>query len=152
MRQTPCPIPWVGLSPTPPVHAPPIPLGATHDGCAALPTQLCLVLVSPHHEPFGCLKDPRYPFPAFIAAVDHSAFSTPNTKGECSVDPPVARNPLRSLAMYLCQVLNYPRRLGFSPSANVPNISRLGRVILPWVLLPDWVIAPSFAVPRPLQK
>ena len=36
-------------------------LGTTHDGCAALPTQLCLILVPLDHEPFGCLGGPPVP-------------------------------------------------------------------------------------------
>ena len=52
-------IPSVGFSSTPPVAPPPpVPLGIPHDGCAALLAQLCLILVSPLHEPFVCFKDP----------------------------------------------------------------------------------------------
>ena len=48
-------IPLVRFSATPPVAPPPpIPLDTTYGGCAALPTQLSLILVSSHHEPFGC--------------------------------------------------------------------------------------------------
>ena len=36
----------------------------------------------------------RYHLPSFFAATCHSAVSTPNTNGECSVDPSVARNTL----------------------------------------------------------
>ena len=71
------------------------------------------------------LRTPRYHSPAFFAAVGHSAVSAPNTKGECSGGPLVARNPLRSSTMHICQVLNCPPGLGFSPSAIVPNITRL---------------------------
>ena len=60
-------IPLVTFPPTPPVAPPtPIFLGTTHGGCAALPTQLCLILVPPCHEPFGCFKDPRIPLPRFF--------------------------------------------------------------------------------------
>ena len=57
-------IPSVRLPSTPPI-APPRsnPLGATRGGFLALSTQLCLNLVPPHHEPFGCFKDPIVPFP-----------------------------------------------------------------------------------------
>ena len=60
----------------------------------AVPNQLNLILVPPHHEPFMVpSRTPRYHFPAFFAVVvDHSADSTPNTKGASSVDPSVARN------------------------------------------------------------
>ena len=52
----------------------------------------CVILVPPHHEPFGCFKDPPVIlFLVFFAAVDHSAVSTPNTKEESSVDPSVAQ-------------------------------------------------------------
>ena len=61
----PPPIPLVGFPSTPPpVASPsPLPLGTTHGGCVALPTQLCLILVSPCHEPFGCFKDPSVSLP-----------------------------------------------------------------------------------------
>ena len=107
-------IPLVGFPPTPPVAPPPpIPLDTGHGGCAVLSTQLCLILVPPHHEPFGCFEEHR------------SAVSTPNTKGARSADPSVTRNSLRSSTM-LCQVLNRPPGPGFSPPANVPNITRQG--------------------------
>ena len=68
----------------------------------------------------------RYHFPASFAAVDRSAVSIPNTTGECSVDPSMGRNSLRSSTMHLCQVSNCPPGLGFSPPAIVSNITRLG--------------------------
>ena len=58
--------PWSGflplllLSPLPPF---PWALPTTHGGCAALPTQLCLIPVPPHHEPFGYFEDPPVPPP-----------------------------------------------------------------------------------------
>ena len=105
---------------------PPFPLGITHCGCAALPTQLGLILVPLYHEPFGCFEDTRYHFPASFAAVDHSPVSTPSTKGDCSVDPSVARNSpeVFDYCMHLCQVL-CPPGLGFSPPAIVSNTTRL---------------------------
>ena len=52
-------VPLVGFYATLPVAPPlPIPLDTTHGGCAALSTQLSLILVPPHHEPFGCFEDP----------------------------------------------------------------------------------------------
>ena len=84
----PAPIPLVWFPSTPSVAPPaPIPLGTTPGGCAALLTRLCFSLVSRHHEPSGFFKEPsvRYHVPAFFAAVDQSAVSTPNTKGECCV-------------------------------------------------------------------
>ena len=68
-------------------------------------------------------RTPRYHFPAFFDAVDHSAVSTPSTKGASSVDPSVARNSRRSSTMDLCQVLNCPPCFGFSPSAIISNIA-----------------------------
>ena len=80
----------------------------------------------PHHGPFGCFKDPPVPLPRLFAAVDHSAVSTPNTKGASSGNLSVARISLRSSTMHLCRVLNYPPGLGFFPPAIVPNITQLG--------------------------
>ena len=42
---------------------PPIPLDTTRGERAALPTQLCIILVPLHHEPFGCFEDPPVPLP-----------------------------------------------------------------------------------------
>ncbi|CAN0356244.1 unnamed protein product, partial [Laminaria digitata] len=64
--------------------------------------------------------------PAFFAAVDHIAVSTPNTKGERSVDPSVAQNALRSSTRHLCHVFHCRPGLGFSPPAIVPKITRRG--------------------------
>ena len=113
--------------------------------CAALPTHLNLSQVPPlAMNRSAASRIPRCHFPAFFAAVDHSAVSTPNTKGASSVDPKAARNSLRSWTMRLCQVFNCPPGLGFSPSAIVPGITRR--------TLPAWVIARFFAVPRPPQR
>ena len=71
-------------------------------------------------------KIPRYHSPAFFAAVDHNAVSTPNTKGATSVDPTAARNSLRFWIMHICQVSNCPPGLEFSPPDIVPNITRQG--------------------------
>ena len=120
-------IPLVGFPSTPPVAPPPpIPSGTTLGGFPAMSTQLCLMLVPPHREPFGCFEAPRYHVPAILSAVDHITVSALNPTGECSIDHKVARNSLRSSTMNLCQVLNCPPGLGFSPQAIVPNISRLG--------------------------
>ena len=99
----------------------------THGECAALSSQLCLTHVSPHHNPFGCFKDSPIRLPRLFAAVDHSAASTPNTKGAASVYPSVARTSLRSsTTMHPYQVLSCPPGLRFSLPAIVPNITRLG--------------------------
>ena len=121
------PLPLAGFPSTPHSVAspPPIPLGTTLGGCAALPTQLCLILMPFHHEPFGCFEDPRKSIPRLSAvAVGHNVVSTPSAKGECSVDSTVARNSLRSSTMRQCQVLKCPPGLGFSPPAIVPSITR----------------------------
>ena len=48
----------VGFLSTPPVSSPSsIPLGTAHGGCAALSTQLHLILVPPCHKPSICVKD-----------------------------------------------------------------------------------------------
>ena len=58
------PVSLIGFPSTPPVaRPPPSPWGTTHGGCTALPTQLCLILVPLHYEPFGCFKDPPAPLP-----------------------------------------------------------------------------------------
>ena len=88
--------PLAGLPATPPaVPRPPITLGTTHGGCAALPAKLYLIVVPPLHKPFGYFKDPPVPLPAVSTAIDHSAVSTPNTTEECSVHPSIARNSLK---------------------------------------------------------
>ena len=71
------------------------------------------------------LQGPPVPLPRLFTAVGHSAASTPNTEGERSLDPSVARNSVRSSTTHLCQVLNCPPGLGFSPPAIVPNTTRL---------------------------
>ena len=60
-------IPFFGFPSTPPVALPPpVRLGTTHGGFPALSTQLCLTLVPPHHEPFGCFKDAPVPLPRLL--------------------------------------------------------------------------------------
>ena len=49
-----------------------------------------------------------------------------DNKGECSVNPSVAWDSLRSSTLHLCQVLNCRPGFGFSPPPIVPNISLLG--------------------------
>ena len=72
-------------------------------------------------------RTPRYHSPAFFAAaVDRSAVSASNAKVECFVDPSVAHNFSRSLAMHRCEVLNCRPGLGFSPPAIAPTSTRLG--------------------------
>ena len=66
-------IPLVGFPSTPPVVVPPpVPLGTTHGGFPAPSTQLCLILVPHHHEPFGCFKDPPVPLPRLCVKCERS--------------------------------------------------------------------------------
>ena len=119
----PAPIPLVGFPSAPPVAPlPPIPLDTTHGGCAALSTQPCLVLSPLHHESFGCApRNPRYHVPVIIAPVDHSAVSTPDPKGECSVDPSVARDSLRSSDYVSMPSLKLSARSRVLPTSHRPE-------------------------------
>ena len=105
-------IPLVGFPPTP------LSLDTTHGGCAALPTQLSL---SSCHLTMNCSAASRTPRYNSATCWLHKAVSTPNTKGGSSVDPSVARNPPRCSTMHLCQVLNCPPGLGFSPTSHRPD-------------------------------
>ena len=67
---------------------------------------------------------PRYHFPLFLAALGHNTVSTPNSKGELSVDPSVPWNTLMSSARHWAQCYSGRPGPGFSPPANVPNITR----------------------------
>ena len=69
---------------------------------------------------------PRYHLPAFFAATVHTSASTPKTNVECSVDPLVASNALRSSSRHLCQLFGCPPGLRPSPPAMFPSITRLG--------------------------
>ena len=112
---------------------PPFPHSLVHHlrRISALPAPLCLNLVLPHHEPFGCFKDSPVPLPRrFGCSGPQRDLSTPKIKGERSVDPTVARSSLRSSTMHLCKLLNCPPGLRFSPPAIVPNIARLDNRLL----------------------
>ena len=80
----------------------------------------------PNHEPLGCVEDLRYHLPAFLAAMVHTVVSTPTTNGECSVDPSVAQNTLRSSTRHRCQFLSCPPGFRPSPPVIVVNITLLG--------------------------
>ena len=60
-------IAMTGVAYTPHVAPlPPSPLDTTHGVCAALPIQLWLRLVPPHHQPFGCFEDPPVPLSRLV--------------------------------------------------------------------------------------
>ena len=67
---------------------------------------------------------PRCQIPLFLAALGHSTVSTPNSKGELSVDPSVAPNTLRSSTRHWALLFSGRSRPGFTPAAIVPNITR----------------------------
>ena len=72
----------------------------------------------------GSSRTPRYLFPAFFAAaaVDHSAVSTPNTKGKGSVNPSVARKAPRSSTLHLSMLnLTLPARSRVLPASRRPE-------------------------------
>ena len=118
----PAPNPLVGFPSTPPVApCPSIPLGTTHDGCATLPTQLCLILVSHRHEPLGCFKDPPVPLHRhFYSSEPQRSLNSKHHQSFGGSEFP------KDSTMHPCQVLlNCPPGLRFSPLAIVPNITRL---------------------------
>ena len=124
---TPCPaFPWSGFLPLFILPLPsPIALGNTQGRFPALSTQLCLIIIPPHHEPLGCFKDPPVPLPRLVNCSGPHRGLNSKTKGECSVDRSMARNSLRSPCMHLCQVSNCPPGFRLSPPAIVPNNNRL---------------------------
>ena len=68
--------------------------------------------------------DERYHFPLCLAALDHSTVSTPNRKGELSVDLAVAWNTLMLSARRWAQLFSGRHGPGFTLSAIFPNITR----------------------------
>ena len=60
----------------------------------------------------------------FFAALGHNTVSTVNSKGELFVDPSVAFNTLMLSARHWTRFVSGRPRPGFSPPANVPNITR----------------------------
>ena len=72
-----------GFPSTPPVAPPPpFPLGTTHGRSPALSTQLCLILVPPHNEPFGCFKDPPVPLPRHFCCSGPQSSLNPKNQGD----------------------------------------------------------------------
>ena len=55
-----------------------------HAGCAALPTELGLILVPPCFEPSGCFKELCLPLPCLFSSRNTQRGSTPTTTRECS--------------------------------------------------------------------
>ena len=97
----------------------------------AVPSSSCHLTM----QRWAASRTPWHRFPACFSAVQPSAASTQTPRGN---DPSVARNSHRSSTMHLCQVSNCPPRQGpDQPSCRT---------------LPDWIIAPCFAVPRPPKK
>ena len=120
-------IPLVRFSATPPVASPPpFPWKPRTADARCCLLSLASSSCHPTMNRSTASRTSRYHLPAFFAAVDYSAVSTPNTKGASSADPSVARNSLTSSTMHLCQVLNCLPDLGFSRPGIVPNITRLG--------------------------
>ena len=139
---TPCPatIPLVGLPFTPPVAPPPsISLVTTHGGCTALPTQLCLNAVLPHHEPFGCFKNPPVPLPR--------VFCCNGTL--CGLD---LQTPSGSVPLTLRWLGTPPglQLLTYVKSCTARQVLGSTRQPSPRSL-PNWVVAHCFAEPRPSQ-
>ena len=66
---------------------------------------------------------PRGQFPLFLAALGHSTVSTPNSKGELSVDSSVASNTLMSSARHLDQFFSGLPRPEFTPPAIFPIVT-----------------------------
>lgn len=118
-------VPLVGFCFTPPVASPSsVPLRTNSGVCVALPALPRLVVLPPCHAPCVCFKNPQHHFHAFMAALGHRSVSSPNTTGECSVEPWVARSFLRASTMSRFQVLNRPPGLVLYPRATLPNIAR----------------------------
>ena len=125
-------IPLVGFPSTPPV-APPSPQSPGHrprriPGAvySAVPHPRA---TSPHHEPFGCFRDPPVPLPRIFCC------SGPQRGLDYKRQAGVFRSPFGGselpnvfdyASIYLCQVLNCPPGVGFFPPAIVPNITRPG--------------------------
>ena len=80
-------------------------------------------------------RTPRYQLPAFLAAMVPTPVSTPSTNGQCSVDPPVSRNTLRSSTRHLV----YAKYLAVRPVSGPPHQLSLRTS-------PEWVTA--LALPR----
>ena len=64
--------------------------------------------------------------PPSYAATVHTSASIPKTNLECSVDPSVASNALRSSSRPLCQLFGYRPGLRPSPRVIFPSMTRLG--------------------------
>ena len=125
-----------GLAPSPP-----FPLDTFHGGWHALPTQLCLVVAPPHHEPYGCFKDTRLPLSRlFCDSGPQIDDLNSNTKRRFSADPSVVWDSLGFSTQNLCQVLKSSAR--FLDSLRQPSSRSF----------PDRLIAPFIAEPRHPQR
>ena len=121
---TPLPrIPLVWFPSSRPVASPPpFPLGTTYGACAAMPIQMCLILVAPHHEPLGCFKDPPVAHPRIFRCSRPQRGLNSKNQGGVFRSPAFDASELpMSSTMHLCQLLKCPTGLGVSPPAIVPN-------------------------------
>ena len=92
----------------------------------AIPAQFRLNLSHFVMKRSAAWRTPRYHMPAFLAAIVHTSASTPKNNTECSVDPSVASNALRSSSRHLCQLFGCPPGLRPCPQVIFPSITRLG--------------------------
>ena len=98
-------------------------LGYFHGECAALPTQLCLILVPLYHEQFDCFKGPPGTnSPPWLLRCNTARSRLLQPPRGVFVDLSVAMHSLRSsTVVHLCQILKCPPGLGFLPPTIVPN-------------------------------
>ena len=92
-------VPLVRHSATSPVPPAPLPQFPWAPPTVDAPRYLLISASTSCHLTMNTLyasRVPRYHFPTFLSAVDHSVVSTPNTKGASFVDPLVGRNSPRS--------------------------------------------------------
>ena len=87
----------------------------------------------------AALTTPRYQFSLFLAALDHSALFTPNSKTGLCVDPSVALNALISSARDWVQFFSGRPGLGLSPHQPSSRTTRDGSAarLLSFVRLPQ---------------
>ena len=93
----------------------------------AYPALLRLALVPSRHESVRRVDDHPIPFPTLVFA--HNTVSTPNSKGELSVDPSVVWNTLMS-ASHWAQFFSGRPGPGFSPPANCPKHHSMGQPLI----------------------
>ena len=94
--------------------------------CVANLAQCRLILVPLSHEAFCFFEDPAIPLAPLLSCNGPHLGLHPKTNLECSVDPLVASNDLRSTSRHLCQLFNCPPGLRPSPPVAFPSITRPG--------------------------